>query len=77
MENDETQNLIEVCETLSQKIVSEDGVLNTLLLNISFKLKELYNENQSLIKLLLDNKVIERVQEPTNIIQFPAITKKS
>ena len=77
MENDETQNLIEVCETLSQKIVSEDGVLNTLLLNISFKLKELYNENQSLIKLLLDNKVIEKVQEPTNIIAFPPIGKKS
>jgi hypothetical protein len=77
MENDETQNLIEVCETLSQTIVTEDGVLNTLLLNISFRLKELYNENQSLIKLLLDNKVIERVQEPTNIIAFPAIGKKS
>lgn len=75
MEKEEIEQLIATCEGLSLNIVTEDGVLNQVLLNISSACKQLYVENQSLIQLLVDNKIIKIVTQPDNIIQFPTSNK--
>lgn len=76
MEKEEIEQLIATCEGLSLNIVTEDGLLNQVLLNISFTLKQLYTENQSLIQLLVDNKIIKIVTQPDNIIPFPGTNKQ-
>lgn len=76
MEAEEIEQLVVACETLSQNITTEDGVLNQVLLNISFALKQLYAENQSLIQLLVDNKIIKIVTQSDNIIAFPTPNKQ-
>jgi hypothetical protein len=76
MEQVETQQLIDACERCSQTIVTPDGGLNSLLLTVAFRLKELQHENQSLIQLLVQNNVQPQKQEPNNIIAFPT-NKKS
>jgi hypothetical protein len=77
MEQEEIEQLIATCETLSLNIVTEDGLLNKVLLNISYVCKQLYVENQSLIQLLVDNKIIKVLTEPDNIIAFPTLNKQS
>lgn len=72
----EIEQLISTCEALSLSVVSEDGILNKVLLNISFVCKQLYNENQSLIQLLVQNNIIKIVTQPDNIIQFPGTHKQ-
>jgi len=76
MEKEEIEQLILACETLSLNIVTEDGVLNKVLLNTSYVLRQLYAENQSLIQLLVDNKIIKIATEPDNIIAFPGTYKQ-
>lgn len=71
----EIEQLISTCEALSLSVVSEDGILNKVLLNISFVCKQLYNENQSLIQLLVQNNIIKIEKEPDNIIAFPKLNK--
>ena len=75
MEHIETQQLIDACERCSQTIPSE--ALKSLLLTVAFRLKELQNENQSLIQLLVQNNVLQQVEEPNNIIPFPTPNKQS
>lgn len=76
MEQEEIEQLIMACETLSLNIVTEDGLLNKVLLNASYACKQLYAENQSLIQLLVDNKIIKIATEPDNIIAFPGTNKQ-
>jgi hypothetical protein len=76
MEKEEIEQLIATCEGLSLNIVTEDGLLNKVLLSISYVCKQLYAENQSLIQLLVDNKIIKIATEPDNIIQFPKTNKQ-
>lgn len=71
MEQIETQQLIDACERCSQTITTPDGSLNSLLLAVAFRLKELQHENQSLIQLLVQNNVLQQEQQPNNIIAFP------
>lgn len=75
MEQFETQQLIDACERCSQTIPSES--LKSLLLAAAFRLKELQHENQSLIQLLVQNNVLQQVEEPNNIIEFPIPNKQS
>ena len=71
MKAEEIEQLTAVLEGLSKNVSTEDGVLSEVLRNISFTLNQLYTENQSLIQLLVDNKIIKIATEPDNIIQFP------
>lgn len=75
MKPKEIEQLISTCEALSLNVVSEDGIVNKALLNISFVCKQLYNENQSLIQLLVQNNIIKIEKEPDNIIAFPKLNK--
>jgi hypothetical protein len=77
MENIETQQLINACEMCSKNIVTPDGGLNSLLLAVAFRLKELQQENQNLIQLLTQHNLQPKVEKPNNIIAFPTPNKKS
>jgi hypothetical protein len=77
MKTEEIEQLAAACEALSLNITTEDGALNRILLHVSFTLKQLYAENQSLMQMLVDNKIIKIATEPDNIIAFPTPNKQS
>ena len=74
---DDTQKLIQACLALGENLKTEDGVLNTLLLGVAIRLSELASENSTLVSLLVQHGIIERIEaQPDNIIQFPEKSEK-
>ena len=72
MEHIETQKLIQACLALGENLKTEDGVLNTLLLGVAMRLSELSSENSTLVSLLVQHGIAEKIEsKPDNIIPFP------
>jgi hypothetical protein len=69
---DDTQKLIQACLALGENLKTEDGVLNTLLLGVAMRLSELASENSTLVSLLVQHGISEKIEsKPDNIIPFP------
>jgi hypothetical protein len=72
VEHIETQKLIQACLALGENLKTEDGVLNTLLLGVAMRLSELSSENSTLVSLLVQHGIAEKIEsKPDNIIPFP------
>ena len=57
---------------LGENLKTEDGVLNTLLLGVAMRLSELSSENSTLVSLLVQHGIAEKIEsKPDNIIPFP------